>query len=76
MEGLTSVHKRVAGIDVHRMLHVVTVFIEHPDGRIEQTTHEYSGVQRQCRELTAWLVKLQIELVVMETKVSAFKEIT
>lgn len=67
MEGLTSVHKRVAGIDVHRMLHVVTVFIEHPDGRIEQTTHEYSGVQRQCRELTAWLVKLQIELVVMES---------
>lgn len=28
MEGLSPLHRRVAGIDVHRMLHVVTVLIE------------------------------------------------
>lgn len=32
MEGLSSLHWRVAGIDVHRMLHMVTVLIEQPDG--------------------------------------------
>ena len=26
--GLQALHRRVAGIDVHRMLHVVTVLIE------------------------------------------------
>ena len=30
--GLRALHRRVAGIDVHRMLHVVTVLIEQPDG--------------------------------------------
>jgi hypothetical protein len=28
MEGLSPVHRRVAGIDVHRMQHAVTVLIE------------------------------------------------
>ena len=36
MEGLQPIYRRVSGIDVHRMLHVVTVVIEHPDGSIEQ----------------------------------------
>jgi hypothetical protein len=35
MEGLSPLHRRVAGIDVHRMLHVVTVLIEQPDGSID-----------------------------------------
>ena len=30
--GLRALHRRVAGPDVHRMLHVVTVLIEQPDG--------------------------------------------
>ena len=34
MEGLSPLHRRVAGIDVHRMLHVVTVLIEQPDGSV------------------------------------------
>jgi hypothetical protein len=29
MEGLSPLYRRVAGIDVYRMLHVVTVLIEH-----------------------------------------------
>jgi transposase len=31
MEGLSPLYRRVAGIDVHKMLHVVTAVIEHPD---------------------------------------------
>ena len=27
MEGLSPLHRRVAGIDVHRMLHVITVLV-------------------------------------------------
>jgi hypothetical protein len=32
MEGLQPIYRRVAGIDVHRMLHVVTAVIEHYSG--------------------------------------------
>ena len=31
--GLRALHRRVAGPDVHRMLHVVKVLIEQPDGQ-------------------------------------------
>ena len=46
MEGLQPIYRRVAGIDVHRMLHVVTVVIEHPDGSIEQISKEFGGFKR------------------------------
>ena len=53
MEGLQPLHRRVAGIDVHRMLHVVTVVVEQPDGAIEQTSREFGGFRRDCRALAA-----------------------
>lgn len=67
MEGLQPLHRRVAGIDVHRMLHVVTVLIEQPDGSITRKSREYGGYRRDCRALAAWLAELGIELVVMES---------
>jgi len=67
MEGLQPIYRRVAGIDVHRMLHVVTVVIEHPDGSIEQISKEFGGFKRDCRALAAWLVEWNVELVVMES---------
>lgn len=67
MEGLQALHRRVAGIDVHRMLHVVTVVIEQPDGAIEQSSREFGGFRRDCRALAAWLAELRVELVVMES---------
>jgi len=36
MEGLSPLHRRVAGIDVHRMLHVGTALIENDDGTIDR----------------------------------------
>ena len=67
MEGLQPLHRRVAGIDVHRMLHVVTVLVEQADGRVERTTRHFGGFRRDCRALAAWLTELEVELVVMES---------
>jgi transposase len=67
MEGLSPLYRRVAGIDVHKMLHVVTAVIEHPDGTIEQQSREFGGFKRDCRALTTWLLELNVELVVMES---------
>jgi transposase len=67
MEGLTPLHRRVAGIDVHRMQHVVTVLIEHPDGSISKLSRDFGGFRRDCIALAAWLRELGVELVVMES---------
>lgn len=67
MEGLRAMFRRVAGIDVHRMLHVVTVLIEKPDGQIEQVSRQFGAYRRDCRRLAAWLAELGVELVVMES---------
>ncbi len=67
MEGLSPLYRRVAGIDVHRMLHVVTVIIEQSDGRIEHVSREFGGFKRDCRALAAWLAELDVELAVMES---------
>lgn len=67
MEGLEPLYRRVAGIDVHRMLHVVTVVIETEDGKVETTSRQFGGFKRDCRALAAWLLELRVELVVMES---------
>lgn len=67
MEGLQPLFRRVAGIDVHHMLHVVTAVIERTDGTLEQTSREFGGFRRDCRALSQWLVELGVELVVMES---------
>jgi len=65
MEGHSPIYRRVAGIDVHRMLHVVTVLIERPDGSIEKLSREFGGFKRDCRTLAAWLSEMQVALVFM-----------
>ena len=65
--GLRALHRRVAGPDVHRMLHVVTVLIEQPDGSMQRQAREFGGFRRDCVALAAWLVELRVELVVMES---------
>lgn len=47
------IHKRVAGIDVHRMKHVITVLIEDDDGAVTKHTREFSGFKRDLKELVA-----------------------
>lgn len=59
--------RRVAGIDVHRMLHVVTIVIEQPNGSVSHASRQFGGFRRDCRALAAWLLEQGIELVVMES---------
>jgi transposase len=65
--GMRALYRRVAGIDVHRMLHVVMVLLEQPDGSMQRQTRQFGGFRRDCRELAAWLAELRIELVVLES---------
>jgi transposase len=65
--GLRALYRRVAGIDVHRMLHVVTVLVEQPDGSMQRQTRQFGGFRRDCRELAAWLKEQAVELVVLES---------
>lgn len=68
MEGIEVLRRRVAGIDVHRMLHVVTCIVEFDDGDTpRQETRQFGGFKRDCRALAAWLAEQRIELVVMES---------
>jgi len=67
MDGLSPLHKRVAGIDVHRMLHVVTVLIEDDDGTITKHQREFGGFKRDMKAMAFWLLELQVSLVVMES---------
>jgi transposase len=55
MEGLSPLHKRVAGIDVHRMLHVVTLLIEQADGSMSKETKSFGGFKRDMLEMAQWL---------------------
>jgi transposase len=63
---MEAVHKRVAGIDVHRMKHVVTILIEQ-DGALSCQTREFGGFKRDMRALVAWLQQNRIQHVVMES---------
>ncbi len=63
-----AMHRRVAGTDVHRMLHVVTVLIEQPDGSaVSRRSREFGSLKRDCLALAAWLAEQQVQLVVMES---------
>jgi transposase len=64
---MEAVHKRVAGIDVHRMKHVVTILIEQ-DGAVSSQTREFGGgFKRDMRALVAWLQENRIQHIVMES---------
>src|SRR5580658_1156500 len=60
-------HQRVAGIDVHRMKHVVTILIDQEDGAVSSETREFGGFKRDMRALVAWLQTHRIQQVVMES---------
>lgn len=67
MEGLSPLYRRVGGIDVHRMLHVVTVLIEEDDGTISKHQQEFGGFKRDMKAMVAWLLGLRVDVVMMES---------
>jgi transposase len=64
---MEAIHKRVAGIDVHRMQHVVTILIEGEDGTVTNETRQFGGFKRDMRALVGWLREHHIRVVVMES---------
>ena len=64
--GLQALRWHVAGIEVRRMLHVVTAQIERPDGAMQHTTREFGGLRCDCRVLAEWLKERRVEPVAIE----------
>lgn len=59
--------RRIAGMDVHKMLYVLTVLIELEDGTVEKHQRSFGGFKRDRRALVTWLLELGVTLVVMES---------
>jgi len=64
---MKSLYRRIAGLDVHRMLYVLTVLIELEDGTHVKHQRSFGGFKRDRRALVAWLLELGVEHVVMES---------
>ena len=64
---MKPLYRRIAGLDVHRMLYVLTVLIELDDGTVAKHPGSFGGFKRDVRGLVAWLLELGVELVVMES---------
>ena len=64
---MEAMHQRVAGIDVHRMKHVVTIVIDREDGAVSSETRAFGGFKRDMRALVAWLQTHRIQQGVMES---------
>jgi transposase len=64
---MEAIHKRVAGIDVHRMQHTVTILVEQADGTVVQETREFGSFKRDMRALVGWLQEHRIQQVVTES---------
>ncbi|RIZ70737.1 MAG: hypothetical protein D0528_00840, partial [Methylococcales bacterium] len=56
-----------AGIDVHRMLHVITVLVENEDGTLTKHQQSFGGFKRDMKAMVLWLLELEVERVVMES---------
>jgi transposase len=61
------IYQRVAGIDVHRIKHVVTILIGREDGTVMSETREFGAFKRELRALVRWLLANRIQQVVMES---------
>ena len=64
---LETIVKRVAGLDVHKMVIVATVLLTQKDGEIRKETREFGTFRKHRRQLARWLNRFGIELVVMES---------
>ena len=64
---LEPIVKRVAGLDVHKMVIVATVLLTHEDGVTRKETRDFGTFRKHRRQLARWLRRCGIELVVMES---------
>lgn len=64
---MRPLYQCIAGLDVHRMIHVVTVLIEQDDGTVDKHQRSFGGFNRDLDSLVEWLLGFGVELVVMES---------
>ncbi|MDF9390977.1 MULTISPECIES: IS110 family transposase [Methylococcus] len=64
---MKPLYRCVAGLDVHRMLYVLTVWMEQADGSLSKQQRQFTGFKRDVREWVAWLQSLGVERVIMES---------
>ncbi len=62
---MQPLYRRMAGLDVHRMLYVLSVLIEGDDGSVDKHQRSFGGFMHDLEALGAWLVDLEVHLVVM-----------
>jgi len=56
-----------AGLDVHRKNVVATILSEQDDGSVHEDTREFGTFLKSRKQLRRWLLKHDVELVVMES---------
>lgn len=64
---VTPVVKRCAGLDVHKMVVMVTILLEQEDGSITEQTREFGTFRKHRRQMCRWLKEHEVELAVMES---------
>jgi transposase len=64
---VTPIVKRCAGLDVHKMVVMVTIVLEQEDGSITEQTREFGTFRKNRRQMVRWLHGLGVELAVMES---------
>jgi len=64
---LETIVKKVAGLDVHKMVIVATVLLTQEDGETRKETRKFGTFRKHRRQLARWLKRSGIELVVMES---------
>lgn len=64
---MKPLYRGIAGLEVHRMLYVLTVLIEQDDGTVAKHQRSFGGFKRDLRDLVSWLLELGVDLVVMES---------
>lgn len=64
---LTPLHKRVMALDVHQAKITACSIVEHDNGRVEVTKHDFGAFKRDRRALAKWALEIRPEVVVMES---------
>lgn len=64
---LTTIHKRVIGLDVHQAQITACAIIESEDGAFDTQQRQFGTFKRDRRALAEWAAALRPDLVVMES---------
>ena len=64
---LTTIHRRVIGLDIHQAQITACAIVEESDGTIRTEQRQFGAFKRDRRALTEWVASLKPDQVVMES---------